>query len=119
MSLAASSCTSDGVVVSCDSLLIPVKSVAPKLPATLHNEYEGKVVVAYAIDKSGHVQNPSIISAAWRPVGHGGKEPAGYNEALLTAVKRWRYPPQAHVCHKETGVEINFDPSLIGPGGQV
>jgi hypothetical protein len=112
-------CAADESFVLCDPKLNPVNSIAPRLPVRLHNEYEGKVIVAYTIDKAGRVHKPFIISASWRPVGHSGKGPVGYNEALLTAVARWIYPPQHKPCRKETTVEINVDPSLTGRGGQV
>jgi hypothetical protein len=93
----------------CARRLDPVEAASPKLPARLHNEYEGTAVVAFELDRSGQVHAPVIVSQQWRPIGHRGRAPIGYREAILAAVSKWRFAPQATACKGRTVVSLQLD----------
>ena len=90
----------------CPGKSAPLSTVPPKFPAMLHNEYSGKAEIAFTIAPSGGVVRPVIASLQLHPVGHSGKTPRGYREALLAAVSQWRYPPRAHACHKQVTIVV-------------
>lgn len=95
----------------CARSLRPIAAVPPKLPVRMHNEYEGTVVVAFNLDRAGEVHAPVIVSQQpWRPVGHGGREPIGYREAILAAVSKWRFAPQVRACRGRTTLSLRMEP---------
>jgi TonB family protein len=70
--------------IDCQFQLNPSKMVAPEYPQQMLNEGKtGSVDVDYTVDKFGFVRDYSIIA---------GTE-AGFNEATLKAIKKWRYEP--------------------------
>lgn len=93
----------------CARPLGPIATIPPKLPTRLHNEYEGSAVVAFELDRSGQVHSPVIVSQQWRPIGHRGRAPIGYREAILAAVSKWRFAPQATACKGRTVVSLQLD----------
>jgi hypothetical protein len=93
----------------CAQPLGPIATIPPKLPARLRNEYEGSAVVAFELDRSGQVHSPVIVSQQWRPIGHRGRAPIGYREAILSAVSKWRFAPQATACKGRTVVSLQLD----------
>ncbi len=93
----------------CAQPLDPIATIPPKLPARLHNEYEGSAMVAFDLDRSGQVHSPVIVSQQWRPIGHRGRAPIGYREAILAAVSKWRFAPQATACKGRTVVSLQLD----------
>jgi hypothetical protein len=70
----------------------PVKTVVPKLPPILHNEYVGTIYVSFFVRSDGRVHAPVITRSSLRPIGRSKGEPRGYNEAVIAAVSEWRYP---------------------------
>lgn len=98
----------------CAQPLDPIATVPPKLPARLHNEYEGAAVVAFELDRSGQVHAPVVVSQQWHPVGHRGRAPVGYREAILSAVSKWRFAPQATACRGRTVVSLQVN-SEVSP----
>jgi hypothetical protein len=103
---------------SCSSGLVPASTVTPKLPPKLHNEFTGKAQVSFVIDPAGHVQSPTIVSAEWHPVGRSTGQPVGYNEAILSAVVQWRYPPRHQSCRHQIPVEFQIGGSAGFPAGR-
>jgi|GEM_PF-5849429 len=103
-----------GQLPRCAQPLDPIATVPPKLPARLHNEYEGSAVVAFELDRACHVHAPAIVSQQWRPVGHGGRVPIGYREAILAAVSKWRFAPRVAACRGRSVVSLRMD-SEISP----
>lgn len=93
----------------CAQPVDPIAIIPPKLPARLHNEYEGSAMVAFELDRSGQVHSPVIVSQQWRPIGHRGRAPIGYREAILAAVSKWRFAPQATACKGRTVVSLQLD----------
>jgi hypothetical protein len=96
-------------VAPCKVKPLPRATGAPSLPATLHNEYEGFALVNFTVTKSGRVQTPRIVASEWKPIGHSGLVPKGYNEAILTAVAKWKYPLQKVACSTEERVNISHE----------
>jgi hypothetical protein len=98
--LGAFSASADSHVVAmhCDAPPKPITTVAPKLPAILHNEYDGFALVRITISKSGLVLAPRIVTEKWTPTGHRGTKPIGYAQAILHAIAQWKYPPQKFAC---------------------
>jgi hypothetical protein len=103
---------------SCSSGLIPVSTVPPKLPPELHNEFTGKAQVSFVIDPTGHVRSPTIASAEWHPLGRGTGQPLGYNEAILSAIVQWRYPPRQQSCRHQVPVEFQVAGSAGSSAGR-
>lgn len=93
----------------CARRLTPVAAAPPKLPARLHNEYEGTAVIGFDLDRAGQVHAPVIVSQQWHPVGHRGRAPIGYREAILAAVSKWRFAPQATACRGRTVISLQVD----------
>lgn len=93
----------------CAQPLDPIATIPPKLPTRLHNEYEGTAVVAFDLDRGGLVHAPVVVSQHWHPVGHRGRAPIGYREAILAAVSKWRFAPQATACKGRTVVSLQLD----------
>lgn len=93
----------------CAQPLDPIATIPPKLPARLHNEYEGSAVVAFELDRSGQVHSPVIVSQQWRPIGHRGRAPIGYRETILAAVSKWRFAPQATACKGCTVISLQVN----------
>lgn len=98
----------------CAQPLDPIATVPPTLPARLHNEYEGSAVVAFELDRAGQVHAPVIVSQQWHPVGHRGRAPIGYREAILASVSKWRFASQATACKGRTVVSLQVD-SEVSP----
>ena len=90
----------------CDKPPAPLETVPPKLPAFLHNEYNGYALVEITIRKSGDVQTSRVITAKWTATGHAGKRPSGYDEVILNAVAQWKFPPQKMSCSIVRRIEI-------------
>jgi hypothetical protein len=63
------------------------------------------------------VESPSITSAEWAPSGHDNKGPIGYNEAILSAVAQWRYPPRERACRQSVPIEFKIDGSSSTTAG--
>lgn len=93
----------------CAQPLDPIAIIPPKLPARLHNEYEGSAVVAFELDRGGLVHAPVVVSQHWHPVGHRGRAPIGYREAILAAVSKWRFAPQAAACKGRTVISLQVN----------
>ena len=98
----------------CSPGLTPLSTVAPELPSRLHNEFVGKAQAVFVVSPSGKVQSPAIASSEWRPIGHHNIKPIGYDEAILSAVALWVYPPQQRACRHQAPVEFKWDGSA-GP----
>jgi hypothetical protein len=96
-------------LVECEDGLAPEMYVAPKFPPRLHNEYEGKAIISFVVNESGEVIEPLVISSQWKPVGHSGHGPIGYNEAILAAVVAWKYPSRQKACRAEAPVVVRFE----------
>lgn len=92
----------------CESGLQPTVRVAPKLPAILHNDFEGHANVEFLVTRAGDVQDVRIVSAEWRPIGSSRGQPRGYDEAILKAVDAWKYDPVEHPCRHTTRITITF-----------
>ena len=102
-------CASDEPsVAACSPEPVPVARVAPELPLLLHNDFEGYAVVEFELSEDGQVQRPRIRSADWIPVGRTRGEPQGYEEAILSAVSRWRYAPQERQCRATARIEYQL-----------
>lgn len=93
----------------CAQPVDPIATIPPKLPARLHNEYEGTAVVAFELDRSGQVHAPVIVSQQWRPIGHRGRAPIGYREAILAAVSKWWFAPQATACKGRAAISLQVN----------
>lgn len=65
-----------------------VNRIAPRYPSkALRRRQEGYVVVEFIVDKDGNVQADSVQVVESRPEGT-------FDDAVLRAVKRWRYQPR-------------------------
>jgi hypothetical protein len=95
----------------CSSGLTPTATAPPNLLPRLHNEFSGKAQVAFVISPTGHVQSPIIVSAEWHPSGRSPAQPVGYNEAILSAVVQWRYPPRQQACRHQIPIEFQLEGS--------
>ena len=104
-------CAAAEPLPACFSGLTPTSTVAPKLPARLHNEFSGKAQVSFVISPAGQVQFPVIASADWHPIGRSVGQPIGYNEAILSAVAQWRYPHRQHSCRHQVPIEFRAEDS--------
>jgi hypothetical protein len=93
----------------CPEDIRPAQFPAPALPPILHNEFEGRVVLAFDILPSGEVHAPTIESASWQPVGNSRGEPEGYDAAILAAIAQWRYPPQPATCRMTLPLEFVYE----------
>lgn len=93
----------------CAQPVDPIATIPPKLPARLHNEYEGTAVIAFDLDRGGLVHAPVVVSQHWHPVGHRGRAPIGYREAILAAVSKWRFAPQATACKGRTVISLQVN----------
>ena len=109
LGIALGACAVAETSPACSSGLTPIKTVPPKLPPRLHNEFFGKAQVSFVINPAGQVQSPIIVSAEWHPVGRSAGQPIGYNEAILSAVAQWRYPHREHACRHQVPVEFQAD----------
>jgi hypothetical protein len=118
LGITLSACAAAGSLPSCSSGLIPVSTVPPTLPRKLHNEFTGKAQVSFVIDPAGHVQSLSIISSDWHPLGRSAGQPVGYNEAILSAVAQWRYPPRQQSCRHQVPVEFQVEASSGSSAGR-
>ena len=85
----------------------PIKVIAPTLPPKLHNEFVGTITVAFRLE-NGVVQEPWILRRELRPVGNARGEPFGYDEAVLSAVSKWRYSRSISSCHTNTEIRIEW-----------
>ena len=111
LGITLSSCAAAESPPSCSAELVPESTVPPKLPPKLHNEFTGIAQVSFVIDSAGHVQSPTIVSADWHPIGRSAGQPVGYNEAILSAVALWRYPPRQQPCRHQVPVEFQLEDS--------
>ena len=111
LSLTADS-ASAGATSPCDTQLSPLRTVAPKLPSRLHNEFVGKAVVSYVVDTAGRVRSVRILSSDWTPSGHSNEQPVGYAEAILAAVAQWQFAPQPQACVHQTPLLFEADSNL-------
>jgi hypothetical protein len=87
---------------------VPQHAVAPKLPAMLHNEFEGHYDVRFVVGVDGRTRDIHVHANNLRPIGRLQGQPAGYDEAVLAAVRQWRYAKQPRPCHVSTSVQINY-----------
>ena len=106
LAIAASANAGPELEHDCSSELSPLVVVVPRFPATSHNEYAGAAEMAFVVGQDGGVSQPVIVSLTLRPVGHAGRAPRGYREALLVAVVQWRFAPQPRACRKQVTIEI-------------
>lgn len=103
---------------TCPSGLAPSFTAIPKLPSRLHNEFSGGAQVSFVVSVAGHVLSPTIVSSAWEPVGRSTGQPVGYNEAILSAVAQWRYPPSHRACRHQVPVKFEFQGSSSAEAGR-
>jgi hypothetical protein len=96
-------------VMRCKVKPMPLLTTAPSLPKILHNEYVGFALVKFTVTKTGRVHTPRIASSEWKPIGHTGLEPEGYEEAILAAVAKWTFPAQKVACITQERVNITND----------
>lgn len=87
---------------------IPLHAVAPKFPATLHNEFEGSYDVRFIVGVDGRTRDVHVHANNLKPIGRTRGHPVGYDEAVLSAVRQWRYARQPKSCHVSTSVQINY-----------
>jgi len=102
---------------ACTSKLSPVEMAELTLPNKLHNEFEGGATVSFVVDREGRVQTPTLISSDWRPIGNTRPSQSGYDDAILSAVRQWRYPPQAQPCRHQVPFKFEFDANLDPSAG--
>jgi len=95
----------------CPPDFTPIQADPPRLPAKLHNEFQGYAVVAYTVSALGVVEDPRIIASNWQPVGHRSTEAFGYNSAVRDSVAKWVFPERSGSCTVESRVEINYSDS--------
>lgn len=93
----------------CNPDPVPITRVTPTLPAQLHNTFEGYAVVELEVSERGEVQRPRILSEEWNPVGRARSEPEGYEEAILSAVSRWRFSSVERKCRMTTRFEFELE----------
>ena len=106
LSAPAAACAKKAKIGACPASLQPTKRVAPKLPRELHNEFDGTALVELIVDRAGRVQSSKVVSTDWRPRGRARGAPVGYEEAILSAVSRWRFPSKAQTCMIRVPIEI-------------
>ena len=94
-------------LTSCIPKPQPIKVFAPTFPPRLHNEFVGTITVAFRLE-NGVVQEPWILRRELRPVGNARGEPFGYDEAVLSAVSKWRYSRSISSCHTNTEIRIEW-----------
>ena len=111
-----SACAAAEPPLACSAGLTPTLTVPPRLPPRLHNEFSGTAQVSFVINPAGQVQSPAIVSAEWHPVGRGSGQPAGYNEAILSAIAQWRYPHRQHACRHQVPIEFQVEDSSAAAG---
>lgn len=87
---------------------VPQHAVAPKLPAILHNEFEGRYDVRFVVDVDGRTRDIHVHANNLRPIGRTRGQPVGYDEAVLAAVRKWRFATQSRSCHVSTSVQVNY-----------
>jgi hypothetical protein len=87
---------------------VPQHAVAPKLPAILHNEFEGSYDVRFVVGVDGRTRDIHVHANNLRPIGRSHGQPVGYDEAVLAAVRQWQYAKQPRPCHVSTSVQINY-----------
>lgn len=114
--ISLSACAVAEPLPTCSAGLTPTSTVAPKLPPRLHNEFSGTAQVSFVIDTSGQVQSPSIVSAEWHPFGRSTGDPVGYDEAVLSAVSRWRYPHRQQACSHQVPIKLQVEGSSTTAG---
>lgn len=114
----SNACSAQDSVPACSSGLLPVVSVPPTLPAKLHNDFEGSAIISFVVGRDGHVRSPTVASSEWRPLGRTRPSTLGHNDAILSAVRQWRYPPQAKSCRHQVPFEFEFDENHISPTGR-
>ena len=105
-------CSTQQSIPACASNLSPVFSVPPRLPPKLHNEFEGRAVIFFIVDREGRVQSPAVASSEWHPLGRTRSSSVGYNDVILSAVQQWRYPPQVEPCRHQAPFEFKFNEGL-------
>ena len=93
---------------SCPDDFSPILAEPPNFPKMLHNEFEGEVLVEVRIDARGAVTDATILESRLAPVGNAGGEPEGYEEAIKSALVRWRFPKGVGPCVARTTVEVQF-----------
>ena len=102
-----------GEVPACPRSLEPIGPVEPpRLPAKLHNSFIGKIVVVATIEPTGEVARVLVDSVDLRPVGRS-NEPAGYEQAALSAVAKWRYPSSSSACRHRVTITFAYDASEV------
>ncbi|GHC12911.1 hypothetical protein GCM10010080_30570 [Thermomonas carbonis] len=92
----------------CTSNLAPVFFVAPELPRRLHNEFPGQVEISLTILATGLVELPEITSATWHPIGRSRGKPSGYDESIVSALSKWRYPSRRTACRHTFPIEFEW-----------
>ena len=116
--ISTSACSAQQSIPACPSGLQPLTSVPPILPAKLHNDFEGSVVISFVIDRDGRVQSPVVASSAWQPMGRTSPSKSGHNDVVLSAIQQWRYPSQPRPCRHQAPFEFKFDSSLTSLRGR-
>ncbi len=87
---------------------VPQHAVAPKFPTTLHNEFEGSYNVRFIVGVDGRTRDVHVHANNLRPIGRTRGHPVGYDEAVLAAVRQWRYARQPRSYHVSTSVQISY-----------
>ena len=83
----------------CPSDMVLLADEYPTLPPILHNTYSGYALVSFHLDAIGRVSAPQVLSSEWTPVGNArGSVARGYEEAIVEAATKWRYPPGIGPC---------------------
>ena len=103
-------CASDeSTMAACPSDIELLANVAPELPLQSHNTFEGYAIVEFDLSDDGTVQQPQILSSEWSPIGNARGEPNGYEEAILSAVRQWRFAAQEHPCRGTRRVTFSIE----------
>jgi protein TonB len=94
--------TKVGLVSVKPSTEVPEKKVMPEYPAmALQENVQGRVVLRAIIGKDGALQNVELAQS-----------PSLLSEAVLEAVKKWRYQPRYQdgvAIEVETQITIDFE----------
>jgi hypothetical protein len=80
----------------CPADLQPTVQPSPEFPA--YGNWQLSVTVRYFVDIEGRVLVPSVWDAKWTLEGEVGKLPASFENALIEAVSKWRFPARSRPC---------------------
>mgnify|MGYP000863175484 CR=1 FL=1 len=91
----------------CKTGVDPIAVTPPSHPPATDRHFRGTIVVRTEISADGNVADVKIVSSELANASRGQREPDGYDDAVLAAIKSWKYPKQGSDCFKYVTVKLD------------